>query len=160
MPKSPLPTEIREFLALPNPAVMATVRKDGQPVTVATWYLAVEPSEARPPSDSVESSEARPPSGAVELSLLLNLDGGRARLAHLRAEPRISLTVLAGDDWYSHVSLQGRVARIVDDEDLADIDRIAVHYTGHPYRVRDRPRVSVWCTIDSWHGWGSFKTAG
>src|SRR6478752_7458497 len=124
MPSSPLPPEIREFLGRPNPAVMATVRKDGQPVTVATWYL-------------MDGDE-----------LLLNLDGGRARLAHLRTEPRIGLTVLAGD-WYSHVSLRAHVTRIVDDEDLADIDRISTHYTGHPYRVRDRPRVSVWCSLDS-----------
>ena len=148
MPHSPMPTEIREFLALPNPAVMATVRKDGQPVTVATWYLLVE------------GSGARPPSHADDVELLVNLDAGRARLAHLRTEPRISLTVLAGDDWYSHVSVQGRVTRIVDDVDLVDIDRISAHYTGHHYGMRDRPRVSVWCSIDSWHGWGSFKPAG
>ena len=141
MPHSPMPTAIREFLTLPNPAVMATVRKDGQPVTVATWYMLVEASRTRPPSDS---------DGA---ELLLNLDAGRARLAHLRTEPRISLTVLAGDDWYSHVSVQGRVTRLVDDEGLADIDRISTHYTGKAYPTRDRERVNGWIDIDSWHGW-------
>ena len=86
----------------------------------------------------------------------MNLDAGRARLAYLRAEPRYSLTVLAGDDWYSHVSLQGRVLRIADDESLADIDRISTHYGGHAYRVRDRPRVSVRCSVERWHPWGTF----
>jgi len=37
MPTSPFPPALREMLAQPNAAVMATVRKDGQPVSVATW---------------------------------------------------------------------------------------------------------------------------
>ena len=40
-----------------------------------------------------------------------------------------------------------------DDPDLADIDRIARHYTGKPYAQRDRGRVSAWIEIDSWHAW-------
>ena len=39
MPKPPLPDHIRAFLAHPQPAVIASVRPDGQPVSVATWYL-------------------------------------------------------------------------------------------------------------------------
>ena len=39
MPTSPLPDELRDFLAKPNPSVIATLRPDGQPVTVATWYV-------------------------------------------------------------------------------------------------------------------------
>jgi hypothetical protein len=61
------------------------------------------------------------------------------------------------DDWITHVSVQGRVAEFVVDEELADIDRLATHYTGKPYPVRDRKRVSAWIEIDTWHGWGSLK---
>lgn len=39
MPTVPLPDAVAALLARPNPAVMATLRADGQPVTVATWYL-------------------------------------------------------------------------------------------------------------------------
>lgn len=39
MPTVPLPDAVAGLLARPNPAVMATLRADGQPVTVATWYL-------------------------------------------------------------------------------------------------------------------------
>ena len=39
MPTGPLPDALRALLAKPNPAVIATVRPDGQPVSVATWYL-------------------------------------------------------------------------------------------------------------------------
>jgi PPOX class probable F420-dependent enzyme len=130
MPDGPLPERIRELLAQPNPAVMATVAADGRPVTVATWYL-------------LESDG----------SILLGLDRGRARLNHLHRAPRMSLTALDLQNWYTHVSVQGRVTSIVDDEGLRDIDRLAMHYTGKPYADRLRPRVSARLEITRWHGW-------
>lgn len=130
MPADPLPQHVLDMLAKPNPAVMATLAADGRPVTVATWYL-LEPDG----------------------SILLGLDAGRARLNHLRRDPRVSLTALAEDNWYTHVSVQGHVTSIVDDEGLRDIDRLAQHYTGRPYRNRERARVSVRFEIDRWHGW-------
>lgn len=129
-----MPDEVRELLAKPNPAVIATVRPDGQPVSVATWYL-------------------------IEGDLILvNMDEGRKRLDHLRRDPRVSLTALAGADWYTHVSIQGRVVEMHDDPELKDIDRLSRHYRGEAYRNRSRKRVSAWIEIDSWHGWG--KAAG
>jgi hypothetical protein len=85
------------------------------------------------------------------------MDEGRKRLDHIRNDPRITLTVLDNDDWYTHVTLIGHVAEIRDDEDLADIDRLSRHYLGQPYAQRDRRRVSAWIEIDRWHGWGSFR---
>lgn len=121
------------MLAQPNPAVVASSRPDGQPVSVATWYLWEN--------------------GRV----LLNMDEGRRRLSYLRNDPRVTLTIMPKDDWYTHVSVQGRVVELVADEDLADIDRISRHYTGNPYPVRDRARVSAWIELDQWHGWGALK---
>src|SRR5215211_9177632 len=46
--------------------------------------------------------------------ILVNMDEGRARLEYVRRDPRVSLTVLDGDDWYRHVSLRGRVASLDD----------------------------------------------
>jgi PPOX class probable F420-dependent enzyme len=136
MPTTPLPERVVELLRLPNPAVMATVAADGRPVTVATWYLLED-------------------DGLV----LLGLDAKRARLKHLHADPRVSLTVLARDDWYTHVSLQGRVVSIVDDIGLRDIDRLSRHYTGNAYADRQRPRVVARVEIERWHGWGELKDA-
>lgn len=133
MARPPLTDEIRALLAKPNPSVIATVRSDGHPVTVATWYLLDEDR------------------------ILVNMDEGRRRLEHLRADPRVSLTVLDEDGWYTHVSVLGRVVEWRDDADLADIDRLSTHYTGKPYPVRDRGRVSAWIEIDRWHGWGAAK---
>jgi PPOX class probable F420-dependent enzyme len=130
MPSTPLPQNVLEVLARPNPAVMATLATDGRPVTVATWYL-LEPDGR----------------------ILLGLDAARVRLNHLRRDPRVSLTALAQNDWYTHVSVQGHVVSIVDDESLRDIDRLSRHYVGQPYRDRERPRVSVHVEIDRWQGW-------
>lgn len=129
MAKPPVPENIAAILARPNPAVMATVRPDGAPVSVATWYLYED--------------------GRV----LLNLDGTRKRLEHLRADPRVSLTVLDGDSWYRHISLQGRVT-ITPDEGLAGIDRLSIHYGGNPYPNRKNPRFDAWMEIESFHAWG------
>lgn len=133
MSKPPLPPEAVTLLGQANPCVMAVVRPDGSPVSTATWYV-------------WDDGRA-----------LINLDLGRVRLKHLRRDPRVTLTVLAKDNWYTHVTLIGRVTEMRDDEDFADIDRISRHYTGNPYPDRDRPRVSAWVEIDRWHAWGDLR---
>jgi PPOX class probable F420-dependent enzyme len=133
MPELPFPDHVRELLARPNPAVVATLRSDGHPVTVATWYL-------------LDGDR-----------ILLNMDHTRVRLGHLRRDPRLGLTVLDESGWYTHVSLVGRVAELYDDTDLADIDRLSAHYGGGPYPNRRSPRVSAWMEVQRWHGWGSAK---
>ncbi len=130
----PLPAHVENLLMKANPAVITTLRSDGQPVSVATWYL-------------YENGK-----------ILVNMDQSRKRLAHLRHDPRVSLTALAEDDWYTHVSVQGKVVEMVEDDGLADIDRLSTHYSGRPYRNRDSPRVSAWIEIESWHGWGAART--
>ncbi|WP_331771875.1 PPOX class F420-dependent oxidoreductase (plasmid) [Embleya sp. NBC_00888] len=133
MSKPPLPEQAIEMLRQPNPAVVTTLRADGQPVSTATWYLWDE--------------------GRV----LVNMDEGRKRLEHIRNDPRVSLTVLDTGNWYTHLSLIGRVTEIRDDKDLVDIDRLSRHYGGQDYPQRDRGRVSAWVEIDRWHGWGTLK---
>jgi PPOX class probable F420-dependent enzyme len=131
LPKPPLPDQVRELLAKPNPSVITTVRPDGQPVSVATWYL---------------WDGGR---------FLVNMDEGRKRLEYLRNDPRVTLTVLDDDTWYTHLSVQGRVVEIRDDHDLADADRLARRYLGMPYPKRERRRVSAWIEVERWHGWGA-----
>ncbi|WP_433274326.1 TIGR03618 family F420-dependent PPOX class oxidoreductase [Pseudonocardia xinjiangensis] len=126
-----LPPEIVEMLGNPNPAVIGTIRRNGAPVTVATWYL------------------------YRHERIVVNMDAGRRRLDHIRQDPRVSLTVLDRDDWGTHVSMQGRLT-LLDDHDLRDIDEIARHYTGQAYPQRDRPRVTGVLDIETWHGWGRF----
>ena len=129
MPTPPLPERLVQFLSEPNPAVIATIAPNGSLHTAATWYVW--------------------DNGRV----LVNMDESRARLAHLRDDPRVSLTVLGKDDWSRHVSLSGRVASLEPDPELEGINRLARHYTGQPFPLGDGRRVSGWIEIDSWHAW-------
>jgi len=67
VPPVPLPPELDEFLSRPNPAVIATLRPDGSPHTVPTWY---------------DWEDGR---------VLLNMDESRLRLRFLRRDPRAAL---------------------------------------------------------------------
>ena len=64
MPRTPPPPHILDFLHGPNPAVIASNRPDGQPVSVATWYLLEDDGR-----------------------ILVNMDEGRRRL-HYRGPCR------------------------------------------------------------------------
>ncbi|MET0865225.1 MAG: pyridoxamine 5'-phosphate oxidase family protein [Nakamurella sp.] len=128
MPSAPLPPHIVDFLKAANPAVIASNRPDGQPVSVATWYLLED-----------------------DRHILVNMDASRKRLTYLEQDPRVSLTVL-GKDWYQHVSVQGSIV-LTPDPERAGIDRISTHYTGNAYPDRTNARVDGLITIDSWHSW-------
>jgi PPOX class probable F420-dependent enzyme len=130
MPAAPLPAELVSFLAGPRRAVVGTVRGDGSPVTTACWYGLQDDGR-----------------------ILLSMDRDSHRLRHLRAEPRVALTVL-GDDWYNQLSLLGRVVESRDDADLADIDALSQRYLGEPYDDRYYTGVSVLFEIERWHTWG------
>lgn len=135
MPTTPPPAQVAEFLAKPNYATISSVRPDGQPVSVPTWYLFED--------------------GQV----VVNMDAGRRRISYLKNDPRVSLSAMDPESWITHVSIQGRVVEWVDDPDLVDIDRISTHYTGQAYPNRTRPRVTARIDVDRWHGWGAFKDA-
>jgi hypothetical protein len=68
MSKPPLSEAAVTMLLKANPSVITTLRPDGQPVATATWYLWDD--------------------GRV----LVNMDEGRKRLEHMRADPRVSST--------------------------------------------------------------------
>jgi hypothetical protein len=132
MPKAPLPDGAAALLRQPNPAVIAMTMPSGHPMSVATWYLVEDDG-----------------------TILVNMDAQRARLSWIVQHPHVSLTALKEGEWYTHVSIRGPVVRWEHDEEraLADIDRLARHYTGEPFGHSDARRVSAWIEIESWHGW-------
>jgi PPOX class probable F420-dependent enzyme len=130
----PFPDDVRKKLREPNPCTITTLRPDGQPVSVATWYL-------------LEDDDR----------ILVNMDATRRRLEHVRGDPRVALTVLDRDSWYTHVSVVGRVVALTDDDGLREIDRLSDHYTGRPYPDRTSPRVSARIEVERWHGWGAAR---
>jgi flavin reductase (DIM6/NTAB) family NADH-FMN oxidoreductase RutF len=74
MSKPPLPEATVVMLRKPNPAVITTLRRDGQPVSAATWYLW--------------------DNGRV----LVNMDEARKRLEHIRGDSQVALDVLDESD--------------------------------------------------------------
>jgi len=67
MSKPPLPEAAMAMLRKPNPGVITTLRPDGQPVAMATWYLW--------------------DNGRV----LVSMDEGRKRLEHIRIGPEAAV---------------------------------------------------------------------
>lgn len=132
MPKPPLSEAALELLREANPAVIAVSMPSGQPMSVATWFLLEDDG-----------------------TLLVNMDARRARLRWIEQRPHVSLTVLREAEWYTHVSVRGRVVRWEREPRaaLADIDRLARHYTGRGFGDRNAVRVSAWVEITHWHGW-------
>ena len=130
MPAAPLPPELRRYVAKPRQAVVGTVRDDGTPVTTPCWY-------------GVDDAGR----------LILSMSHDSHRLRHLRANPRVSLSIL-GEDWYSHVSVVGRAVETRSDDDLADIDALSQRYSGVDYDDRTYRGVTVFVEVDRWHTWG------
>jgi PPOX class probable F420-dependent enzyme len=128
MPPPPVPPEIDAFLRRPNHAVVATLRPDGTPHTAVTWY------------------------GWEDGRVLLNMEDTRLRLRWMRPGAPLALSAIDPDDFYRHVSLVGRVSEVGRDPDLANIDRLSLHYTGGPYANRQARRVTAWMAVESWHG--------
>jgi PPOX class probable F420-dependent enzyme len=137
VPVPPLPPAALELMRQANPAVIAVLMPDGHPMSVATWFMLEDDGR-----------------------VLVNMDAERARVGWMRQDGRVSLTVLDGAAWYTHVSVRGRVVEWRDDPDLVDIDRLSTHYTGNAYPNRDRPRVSALVEVERWHGWGAAATTG
>ena len=129
MPKPPLPSEADQLLRKANPAVIATIRKDGSPHTAVTWY----------------DWDGR--------RVLTNMDATRVRLQHMRRDPRVSLTVLDAQSWYRQLTVFGHVVEIREDPDFVDADKLSLRYTREPFGDRTRHRVSAEIELDGWYGW-------
>ncbi len=123
-----LPFELERFLTEPRVAVLATVRRDGGPSTTASWF-------------DLQGGK-----------ILITMYTSARRLANIRRDPQVAITVL-GKDPYQHVSVSGRVVETWDDPELQVMDRLALRYTGATWPER-KPCVSALIEIDHWHTYG------
>lgn len=126
----PLPPAVLDLLQRPNPAVVATVRKNGAPVSSAVWYLWAD--------------------GEVLLTMAATSPRRRA----LEREPRLSLTVLDASSWYRQVTLHGEVAELADDPDFAVVDRLSQFYDGTPYPDHEEACVFARVRVTGWNTFG------
>jgi len=65
---------------------------------------------------------------------------GSAKGTALRADPRVSVSVVDTANPWRWVTVSGRVVEIVPDTDLVFIDKMSRRYTGRDYMMRDMAR--------------------
>jgi PPOX class probable F420-dependent enzyme len=128
MPRPPLSPSALELMAAANPAVLATIREDGTPHTVAVWF------------------------DWVEGRVLLNMDTNRKRLRNIEANPTVSLSILDGENWLRQLTVRGP-ATLEPDDGLVTVDQLARRYLGTDYPIRDRARVTAWIEPEHWFLW-------
>jgi PPOX class probable F420-dependent enzyme len=105
-----LSPQVAAFLAAHDQfATLATLDADGAPRQAVIWY-AFEP-------------------GGV---LRINSREGRRWPANLRRDPRCSLEIAARADPYRFVACGGRVIEVIDDQEVARGDIVAMARRHHP----------------------------
>jgi PPOX class probable F420-dependent enzyme len=92
-----------------NFAHLATVSDDGWPQSTAVWV-------------DVEDG-----------LILVNSAEGRRKVANVRRDPRVSLSLTDGNDPYRMLAIRGRVVEVTNEGARQHIDKMA-----HKYRGRDR----------------------
>jgi PPOX class probable F420-dependent enzyme len=109
MTTPPSSSRVDDFLAAPRRfAILATLDPDGTPRQAVIWYRL-------------------DPDGRITV----NSAEGRRWPANLRRDPRCSLAVVDGADGYAFVAVTGRVAEVIDDQDIAQADIAALARSYH-----------------------------
>ena len=103
----------RALLEQPNYAVVTTLREDGSPHSTVVWVHVDD--------DGVPT---------------FNTAKGRVKPANLERDPRVSLVVVEGGDFYRWLSIDGRV-ELTDDGAEEQIDALSRKYDGEPWKYRD-----------------------
>jgi PPOX class probable F420-dependent enzyme len=115
-----LTSEQRALLEQPNYAVVTTLRGDGSPHSTVVW-VHVDP-------DGIPT---------------FNTAKGRVKPTNLERDPRVSMVVVAGGDFYRWLSVDGRV-ELTDDGAEEQIDALSRKYDGEPWdSVEGQERVKV-----------------
>lgn len=127
---TPIPPHVADLLRRPNPAVVATTRRDGRPVSAAVWYL----------WDGEE--------------VLLSMGVASPRRRQLERDGRLSLTVLDTATWYRQVTLHCDLLEVRDDPEFAAIDRLSQHYEGVPYPERSVDHAAARLQVVDWNQFG------
>ena len=109
------------FLEQPFVGVATTLRKDGSPHSTVVWV-------------DVDNG-----------NVSFNTAVGRAKERHIRANPKVALTVVDPKDAYKWVSVSGEAELTTEGAD-SQIDRLAKKYLGkdeYPWRKPEEQRITV-----------------
>ncbi len=91
--------------------------------------------------------------------LMINTAEGRTKANHLTLGSPLSISVTHPDNPYRNITVQGRVAEVIGEEDGAadGINRLAKKYIGqdeYPFRNPGERRVQYLVRVDAVSGWG------
>ena len=115
-----LTAEQRALVEQPNYAVVTTLREDGSPHSTVVWVHVDD--------DGVPT---------------FNTAKGRVKPTNLERDPRVSMVVVSGGDFYRWLSIDGRV-ELTDDGAEEQIDALSRKYDGKPWSyVEGQERVKV-----------------
>jgi PPOX class probable F420-dependent enzyme len=118
----------QRLLDEPNIAVIATLMPDGAPQTSAVWVTR--------DGESVVFATTQ-----------------TLKLANLRRDPRVSVTVYDRDDPYLELNLRGTVTSVNEDRGVALIDQLSQQYYGktpYPYHQPGQAWFAVTIQVDRW----------
>jgi PPOX class probable F420-dependent enzyme len=120
-----LPKGLLDLLHAPSPCLIATTNPDGSPQLTQTW---------------VEADDSE--------HIVINTVRGFRKLKNVERDPRVAVSVLDPEDPSSYYSVNGTVIDIDERHGQEGIDRLALKYTGKPYRsYSGRAQVRVVLTI-------------
>lgn len=119
-----LPAALVALLRRPSTCLVATTKRDGSPQLTQTW---------------VDTDGEH---------VVVNTVEGYAKLANVRRDPRVALSILDPDDPSSYWSLAATVVAETTDGGAEGIERLSQKYTGGPYRSYGGPgQIRVVLTI-------------
>lgn len=102
-----LTDEMRDFLAEPRFAVLATAKPDGRIQQTVMWY------------------ELR------DDAIMMNTVAGRVKHRNIHRDPHVSICF---EDGYRFVTIEGQVRETIDDPEIAVADIIGLSKRYHPKR--------------------------
>jgi PPOX class probable F420-dependent enzyme len=109
----------REFLDQPYYAVVTTLRRDGSPHNTVVWV-------------DTDGDE-----------VLFNTAIGRAKVRHLRNDPRVAITVIDPQDAHHWISISG-TSELTTEGAEAHINRLSWKYNGVDFTYKpDEERITV-----------------
>jgi PPOX class probable F420-dependent enzyme len=128
-----LPDDLRDLLSRPSPCVITTMLPDGSPHATEVWV-------------DVDGDH-----------VLVNSVDGHRKVANVRRDPRVAVTVLDPDQTSRYLSVRGRVVEVTTEGAADHIEKLAHRYTGRPYRwYGGRDQVRVLLRIEADHILGGF----
>ncbi len=129
----PIPEDLRTLLRQPSTCYIATSMPDGSPQLTQTW---------------VDTDGQH---------VLINSVQGYRKLKNIARDPRVAVAVADPHNPVHYYQVRGRVVRTTTEGAVEHIEKLAMKYTGSPYRWyggREQVRVILVIEPEKISSWG------